>query len=109
MNIEQRIAIEKRIVKKVVEDALAAGYDVSVHNGGDDYEYTGTDKKRILEELFACDEEWLCLHKNGKYVGQVYFIYGNDGYDVICDYSVSLNDVLKGANELANKLANQYG
>jgi len=33
-------------------------------------------------------------------------VYGNDGYDVICDYSDTpiMADLLNGANELADKL-----
>lgn len=105
MKIEQRIAIEKRIVTKIVEDGLAAGYVLAVENGGDEHEYQGTDKARILEELFACDEEWIYFYtQDGHYKGQVYLVYGNDGYDVMADYSLSLEDVLKGANELADKI-----
>jgi hypothetical protein len=44
----------------------------------------------------------------GTYIGMVYFVYGNDGFDVICDYSVSLETLLIGANALALQLEKQY-
>ena len=109
MNVEQRQAIEKRIVKKVIEDGLAAGYELAVDNGGDGFEYCGADKKRLLEELFATDEEYLWFFKDGKAAGRVYLVYGNDGWDVIADNSLSLGELLKGAEALAEELALKHG
>ena len=108
MNVEQRIAIEKRIVTKIVEDGLAAGYELAVDNGGDGFEYCGTNKKRLLEELFATDEEWLKIYRDGKRVGSVYLVYGNDGWDVIADNSLSLEELLTGAEALAEKLEERH-
>jgi hypothetical protein len=34
----------------------------------------------------------------------VRFVYGNDGYDVINDYTVDLEDVLKSVNEYADRM-----
>lgn len=109
MNLENRIKIESRIVRKVVEDALAQGFSLSVFDGEDWSVNKSTDKKEILENLQVCDEEKLYLNKDGRQVGGILFVYGNDGYDVISDYHTSLEEVLTGANKLAESLAERHG
>jgi len=105
LNLKARIAAEKTIARRVVKDALAAGYTLSVDNGGDTPEIENSSSfKLVVAEMFATDEERLYFYKDSKPAGMVQFVYGNDGYDVMADYSVSLEDVLKGAKEVANKI-----
>jgi hypothetical protein len=92
MNVEQRQAIERKIVGQVIDAAFANGYFVWIDNGGDDDEIifctTADDAKR---EIMQTDEEYLHLYKveDGvqKGYGWVWCVYGNDGWDVIADYS----------------------
>ena len=105
MDIAARQKMERQIVTKIVDDALAAGYELSVDNGGDcDMVCGATDRLAILDALFQTDEERLVLSKYKKHIGSVFLVYGNDGWDVVCDYHLSIEDVMKGANELADKL-----
>ncbi|MHA7322871.1 hypothetical protein ACX84T_09360 [Burkholderia pseudomallei] len=108
MNVEQRIQIEKQIVEKIVVDALAAGFKLSVFDGEGTAISKSTDKDKILAALFACEEEYLRLWKDGTHVGSVHLVYGNDGWDVISDHHVCLEDVLQGATELANQLEERH-
>ena len=109
MNLQTRIAIEKRIVHRVVKDALRAGYSVSVFDGEEFTLNHSTDSKTILAALMTTDEDTIRLHdKDGNYQGAVFFVYGNDGYDVIADYSVALEEFLTGANEYAEKQCELY-
>lgn len=105
MDIKRRQFIEKKIATKFVNDALAAGYTIGIDNGGDDLEYKGTDKKKILSEMFATDEEHLYVFKpnQNKPFGWVYFIYGECGWDVINDYTVNLESLLTETLALAEK------
>mgnify|MGYP000638497353 CR=1 FL=1 len=105
MTVATRQRIEKRIVRRVVCDALAAGYALNVNNGGDGPELAEptTVRKTILGEMFATDDEHLLFYKDGKRVGWVYFVYGN-GVDVVSDNTTNLEDVLRGAKELADQL-----
>ena len=101
--VKKRQTIEVAIVKRVVKDALAAGYSLSVDDGGDEYAIKdSTDEKAVLDALINTDEDRLIL-KRADHRGVVLFVYGNDGWDVINDYSVRLEDVLAGANQLAEK------
>lgn len=103
MQLKLRQDIEKRLATQVVEDAIKEGYTVSLDNGGLGYEIEdSTDKDAILKEMFATDDEVLCLKKDGK-TRFVSLIYGNDGYDVVSDYTARLDeDVMKETNRLAD-------
>jgi hypothetical protein len=91
MDVKKRQRIERQIVRKFVKVALADGCAISLHNGGDDFEFPPTKSLEfILDRMFATDDEYLKVFKDGKPIGWVYFVYGNDGYDVIVDYSTAL-------------------
>jgi hypothetical protein len=105
MNVEKRIRIEKKIASRLVADAIAAGYSLSVNNGEEVVIRQSRDKAAILAEMFSVDMEHLIYHKDGVRQGWVYLVYGNGGWDVICDYTTNLDPVLVGANALADKLS----
>jgi len=107
MNVKARQRIERSIARRVILDGKAAGFKFNIDNGGDSLELPkSTDKvKLLLDTMFATDDETLFFYKDDKLFGWVYFIYGNDGYDVVSDYTCNLEDVMKGASALANKYA----
>jgi hypothetical protein len=111
MNLETRIQLEKRIARKVVRALLAAGYEITVNNGGDRNEIPySTDFSQIVGAMFATDEEHLITRKADAFKDGaplksfVFFVYGNSGYDVICDYGMSLEPVLAPINEYCDKV-----
>jgi DNA-binding LytR/AlgR family response regulator len=104
----RRIAIEQRIVKRVVDALLANGYALRVDDGEDYRPFKPTtDRRAILAELAATDDDTLETVKVIE--GQtkrsfVRFVYGNDGYDVIADYGMSLDYLLEPITEYASTL-----
>lgn len=109
MNVKTRQRIERQIARKFLRIALAAGYAISLDNGGDDCEFKDSkDFKFIVGEMFATDEERLYLSKDGKSCGWVFFVYGNDGYDVICDYTMNLEPLMPEVEKLSGRLEEQY-
>ena len=85
-----RIKVEGMIADFFVTKALADGYLVSVFDGEEDALDKSQDKTVILNEMFSTDQDELTLYfPNGDRFGAVQFIYGNDGYDVISDYSAA--------------------
>jgi hypothetical protein len=101
---KRRIALEKQIARAVVKDALAAGYALGIDNGGDEAELENCSEfKKVVDEMFATDDEYLLFYKDGKRVGWVRFVYGNEGWDVMADWTVNIEAVLKGASEIADK------
>lgn len=106
MNIAQRIAIEKRIIKRIIADALAAGYRLSVDDGESRTINRSSDHEAILSAMMTTDEDYLLFYAPGDKVqsGWVYFVYGNDGHDVVNDYTENLEEVMKSANALADQI-----
>jgi hypothetical protein len=109
--LSKRQKAERSIVRRFVTDAIKVGYLLNVNNGGESYELSAptNEPKVILEALFATDEEHLyCFHPDQpRPFGFVYLVYGNDGYNVISDYSVNLESVMDGANKMADRMADQ--
>ncbi len=110
MSNKMRQLVEKKIVRRMVSDLLRAGFVLNVDNGGEDMELpapTGL-KKVIMDTMMQTDDDRLYVYsltqgemKQPSYVGWVQFIYGNDGYDVISDYTVNLESHMAGVNKLA--------
>lgn len=106
MSVKMRQKVEREIATKAVEDALAAGYGLNTDIGdGPELPAPTTDRQTIIDAMFKGDEDRLLVYSNGRSIGWVYFIYGNDGYDVISDYTINLEVMLKGANAIADSYA----
>lgn len=83
--VKHRQALERRIVGMIAEDAIAQGYEVQVNNGEDDFIFNNL--AEVMTEIMATDEESLAFYKDGKCVGSVWLVYGNDGFDVMADHT----------------------
>jgi hypothetical protein len=110
MSVKLRQELERRIVTQVIDSALAAGYQLSVDDGEEITVKRSVNKEEILAAMFTTDEDRLHFSRPGdtnlnELSGWVYFVYGNDGYDVVNDYTTNLEEVMKLANELADKYA----
>lgn len=97
-----RIRVEADIVTRTVDALLAAGYALNVENGGEGRElvrYT-TERATVLRVLMDTDEDFLLAVPAGEtpkgWGGTAYvqFVYGNEGWEVICDYTTSLESAL---------------
>ena len=100
-DVRARIRIERKIVLRLIDTALAAGCDLQVYDGGEYYPWT-TDKAAILRDIMNTDEDVLHIRRPGEARSAfVLLVYGNDGWDVICDYQTSLEDLLAPVNDYA--------
>jgi hypothetical protein len=109
-HICHRLRIEEDIVKRTVGVFILAGYYLATDQSTQGMEWfppiPTQDAKKILAELFEVDDEYLGVFKPAdNRIGWVRFVYGNDGYDVISDYTVNLEEVLKPVNEYARSLS----
>lgn len=93
ISVKGRAKIELAIVHKVIQEFRSAGY-IAVADDGES-KYYG-DEQGLVAAIFSVDEAHLYLieHKDMK-DSFVYFVMGNDGHDVICDYGVSLEPIMK--------------
>jgi hypothetical protein len=113
-----RQMLERRIVRRVMSGLLNAGYLIEVY---DPEVYNPKIKKPTLHEtlkdvvpdLFSCDNEMVYVHERQyrSAVGWVHFIYGNgnNGLDVIHDYSTNLEPQLKPVMDYVDTLQDRFG
>lgn len=107
MKVERRLKIEKQIREKLVDELLADGYRLSIDNGEDITPYM-TDAAYIKEILGAVDEEHIFAKRGPKENYMVFLVYGNSGYDVICDYSCALEYIVEKLNPLIETFEKEY-
>lgn len=103
------IDMELRIMRAAVEDLIEAGFLLSVCVEDDYLIKDSNIVERVLDAMRQADEEilWARKPEQKEATKFVFFVYGNDGYDVICDYSMSLESYLKRANDVGDELMAQ--
>jgi hypothetical protein len=88
--IAKRIRHEGRIAESLVAAALAAGYTVSVYDSEEWTVKRSSDAATIIAALFSTDEDQLVMRDSERRkVAWFQLTYGNDGFDVIGDYSAN--------------------
>lgn len=97
-----RIVIERRIVTALIDHALAEGYELCVDDGAFTHLWT-TNRAEVIDNIMEADEDRLYLRKDG-HTAWVYLVYGNSGWDVICDYHTRLEALLEPINTLTDNL-----
>lgn len=102
---EAAVKFENTIIRVIIRDALAAGCSISVETYGEDEITKSRQINKIVAALRATDYDNLNVYNaNGKYVGGVTLVYGNEPYEVISDYSVSLESLMENANAKATEI-----
>ena len=108
MNVANRQRLERRIVRAAVAEALRTGHKVSVNDGEVWTVSKSTDLAEIMGAVMTTDEDKLRIYDaRGERIGDVWLVYGNDGYDVIADYhdNPEMETVLKPAFKIADRYA----
>lgn len=107
MSVKMRQEVERKIATAFIQSALKAGFLISVDNGEDETRPMSNEKS-ILSAMFQTDEDRLYTFvpksdgsKRSRH-GWVYFIYGNDGWDVISDYTVNLQPLMAAADKISD-------
>lgn len=104
-SLARRIRTEGKIAGKIVDAILAAGFTVGVNDGEETVLRRSTDRNAAMQALFSTDEDYiLAYNAAGKKIGSVFMVYGNDGYDVVNDYSTSMTDIMRPIEEYAERL-----
>jgi ribosomal protein L35AE/L33A len=111
MTLQLRQEIERQIIQRIVTDALEAGFQLTVDDGGDQPSVKrSTDQAAIMGAVMLTDEDRLYYSKPGEPLqGWVRLIYGNDGWDVVNDYTTNLEPLLAGASAEADRLEAKHG
>ncbi len=94
--LRQRQGREKKLAKMVISILIDEGFSLSVHDGEELAIIKCRDKKQVLAAMMSTDEDSLWVYRPGvaERYGWLYFVYGNDGYDVINDHTTNLEELL---------------
>jgi hypothetical protein len=104
--VARRREVEIKIIKATVKALLAAGFTLSVFDGEEEHPRS-RNTKALYDNLYNTDDDVLYVHEGGKRFGWVRFVYGNDGWDVINDYTVNLEPWI-GEGTAVDKLIEKY-
>jgi len=104
MNIATRIKIEKKIIRAIVNSALASNWSVSVYDGEEWTVKKSVSTTEIIKATMTTDEDVLRFHDADGVVGSVFLVYGNCGWDVVADHSA--NERMEAFMEPITKLSN---
>lgn len=99
----KRIATEKAVIRAFVKTALADGCAISVYDGEAYALKKSTNVTEIMKAIMSTDEDRLNVWKDGKQIGWVYLVYGNDGWDVINDYTTNLEPLMADCIKVQDK------
>lgn len=111
MSLQTRIQAEKRITKALIKSILDLGYTVDVDNGEE--RFSNLTAKDAFDHAMSVDECNIYARKPsektaGKFVtvAAFFLVYGNDGWDCICDNSVTdeTDQILLAVNPLIEQL-----
>lgn len=101
--------LEQQIARAIVEDAVKAGYAISVHEGEDWAIIRSGDAEAIIKELGSTGEDTVHFYElvdgSVKHVGWVQIIWGN-GCDLISNIAGD-NDALDAICDRAAKIAEE--
>lgn len=104
----QRIGVEFDILTRTIHALCEAGYLLQIDNGEDAFPVAGgcRDRLALIEAAMQTDEERLYVYRDHDHMafGWVFFVYGNDGWDVINDYTTNLESALAEVNAYADTL-----
>lgn len=101
MQLGARHLAERQIVRATINAALARGWSLDfVDNGGDEEKVNTVDE--AMEAAFAADDARIHF-RAGFRTAWLYAVLGNDGWDVISDYTTNLDDAVKSTDGLVSE------
>lgn len=106
--VRERILIERLVIRTAVASIIDEGKSVTVYHEDEQSDAVRSrDIDAIMAEVGACDCETLAVFTPGILgrFGWVRLIHGNDGWDVMQDYTTNLGLILNKADTLANDIS----
>ena len=105
MKIRQQA--EQEIVRATIEAAIKRGFKLrDVDNGEDEMRAPTADAITVDEAMvkaFECDDAHVFFATESGGRAWLYVVLGNEGWTVISDYTVNLEDAVKDTDKLVEK------
>lgn len=106
--VGKRQAAEWAVVSAFVRTALKAGHTLGVYDGEEVVLKHSSSYKAVMAAIMSTDDDYIFVYPvgatSGPRMGWVRLIYGNDGPDVISDYTTNLEHLMAKANEVSDRL-----
>lgn len=106
-----RRTTDQDIIRRLLKGLFADGYAINVDNGGEEMELSAptADFEIAWGVIGEADMEHIYVYpfagpKGRKAIGWVLLVFGNGVGELISDYTVNLESVLKPVNEYAAAL-----
>jgi hypothetical protein len=96
--------LEHQIMKCCIDELTAQAATITVNDGEEDTLLDSSDPVVILNAMRTSDKDRIFVSVQGVR-GWIYFVYGNDGWDVINDYTINLEPFLTKTNALIDEMA----
>lgn len=111
MGVKMRQLVEKEISAAIVDALLKAGFELQINNGDSESRFM-IDRANIIKHLYLTDEDYIMVrHADNSdktsVFGWVKLVYGNDGWDVLSDYTTNLEKFI-GDKTPVQKLIDKY-
>ncbi len=109
------LSVEDQIIEGTIKAFLFRGYSLGINDGEETTVKHTRNMFKILAAMKTTDEDYLLVYSNlGIFHdtsssrdirddGWVRFVYGNEGYEVINDYSVNLESVMSEVNDAIDR------
>lgn len=102
-SVRGRAFVELQVVDAIIKAAVDAGYHLEVE--GEEGEGVDTSDASALKVLLFNLDDAIVLVFNGKgrkAFGWIRLVFGNDGWDLVSDYSVNLEEFLAPVQAVAD-------
>lgn len=104
-SVRPRCRMELKIVNAFIRELKKNNCTVKIEEYEDEPEMNKIEN--VKSALFNIEDAFVIVYnENGKRIGWVRFVFGNDGWDLINDYSVNIEEWLQPVLDVADKLAN---
>lgn len=102
--------IEVRMLDVLFATLLEANIIVEVWSGGPSADCISSERLDLFDHITACDETNLVLRREGKRLGFIELVFGNDGFDLIVDHTDTpeIADLVKPAEDFGTALEAFY-
>ncbi len=95
--VQARYKLERTIVQSLVTELIDHGFWLCLDDG-DGSSIATNDGPVLLDSMMETDIDRIEAYPNG---GSVLLVYGNDGWDVIADYSPNLEPLIAKTLDLS--------
>lgn len=101
--------VERIIVQTICGMAIAHDWTVTIHDDytgcGEDVVFHSRDIEAIMKAIQSTDGDQIRLHGvDGRLRGIIALVYGNDGFEVVNDYSMRLECFMAGIESACDQL-----